>query len=174
MSAALTRSLQSLSLLLNGKARKAYIRRAPIDKAKADRAIFLRLYDFSKEHPQYFALMFLERSVPRISHEYERFAFAREVKRHLMEEVERCIQTSALPSTTRPYVAVRMMTMAILGVASMRLSERLGPNEDADSLARDVIEVVLAGLQSGVALRSTGDWECPAEAPEASTDERAS
>src|SRR5919109_4000075 len=51
------------------------------------RAIFWRLYQFSREHPQYFELMFLDRSVPRITREYERFAFVRETKRHLIEEI---------------------------------------------------------------------------------------
>src|SRR5438477_13129932 len=35
------------------------------------RAIFWRLYEFSCQHPQYFDLMFVDRSVPRISREYE-------------------------------------------------------------------------------------------------------
>ncbi|PYR32260.1 MAG: hypothetical protein DMF90_23970, partial [Acidobacteria bacterium] len=39
-----------------------------------------RLYEFSLEQPQYFALMFVDRSVPRIGREYERFSFAREMK----------------------------------------------------------------------------------------------
>jgi AcrR family transcriptional regulator len=51
------------------------------------RAIFWRLYQFSREHPQYFELMFLDRSVPRITREYERFAFVRETKRHLIANV---------------------------------------------------------------------------------------
>jgi len=143
----------------------------PLDRL---RTIFLRLYEFSREHPQYFALMFLERSVPRISHEYERFAFARKVKQHLMSEVDQCVQAGALPRSTRPYNAVRMLTVGILGVASMRLSGRLGPNEDADALARDVVDVVLAGLKSGVALRATGDWDCAADADEAAGGVRAS
>ena len=29
--------------------------------------MFWRFYEFSKEHPEYFALMFLDRTVPRIS-----------------------------------------------------------------------------------------------------------
>src|SRR3954466_13385482 len=36
----------------------------PIDEMRAG---FWRLYEFSKQHPEYFALMFLDRSVPRIS-----------------------------------------------------------------------------------------------------------
>src|SRR5467141_3867945 len=30
------------------------------------RAVFWRLYEFSRQHPEYFALMFIDRSVPRI------------------------------------------------------------------------------------------------------------
>src|SRR6185369_15408369 len=36
----------------------------PLDRI---RRIFMRLYQFSREHPQYFALMFVDRTVPRIS-----------------------------------------------------------------------------------------------------------
>src|SRR4051794_37342742 len=52
---------------------------APLDRI---RRIFWRLYEFSREQPQYFALMFVDRTVPRISREYERFAFARQMKAH--------------------------------------------------------------------------------------------
>ena len=41
------------------------------------------------------------------------------------------------------------------GGAMMRLSDRLGPGEDADALARDVLTVTLRGLQSSTALEST-------------------
>src|SRR6187431_2841042 len=54
------------------------------------RAIFWRLYEFSREQPQYFALMFVDRSVPRISREYERFAFAREKKDDIVKEIAAC------------------------------------------------------------------------------------
>jgi AcrR family transcriptional regulator len=130
---------------------------APLDRL---RAIFLRLYEFSREHPQYFALMFVERSVPRISREYERFTFAREMKRHLVEEVQACIDAGILPPSVKPFVAIRLLTMGILGLATLRLADRLTASEDADRLAADVIDVVLAGLQSGVPLRSTGAFDC--------------
>src|SRR3954464_3243664 len=47
----------------------------PLERIKA---IFWRLYEFSRQQPQYFELMFVDRSVPRISQAYERFACARE------------------------------------------------------------------------------------------------
>src|ERR1700730_5980518 len=61
---------------------------APVERVHA---AFWRLYEFSREHLQYFALMFCDRSVPRISREYERFAFARELKVHIVEDIEACI-----------------------------------------------------------------------------------
>ncbi len=130
----------------------------PLDRL---RAIFWRLYQFSRDHPQYFALMFVERSVPRISREYERFAFAREMKRHLVEHIQSCIDAGVLPATVKPFVAIRLLTMSIAGLATFSLSDRLAPAEDPDRLAHDVINVVLAGLQSGIELESSGDIDCP-------------
>src|SRR4030088_2650429 len=61
------------------------------------RAVFWRLYEFSCEQPQYFALIFVDRSMPRISREYERFAFARDRKKHITEALQACIDAGALP-----------------------------------------------------------------------------
>src|SRR5260221_14357401 len=106
-------------------------------------------------------MIFVDRLAPRISREYERFTIAREMKRHLDEEIRACIDSGALPAATNPMVAVRLLTAGVLGVAVMRLSERLAPGENADQLAADVLSVALAGLQSGVALESTGAIDCP-------------
>jgi AcrR family transcriptional regulator len=125
----------------------------PLDRI---RAIFWRLYEFSREHPQYFELMFVDRSVPRISREYERFAFARETKRHLIAEIERCVEAGVFPPTVRPAVAMRLLTVGLLGVAVLTLSDRLAPGENPDLLASDVLDATLAGLRSGVALQSLG------------------
>jgi AcrR family transcriptional regulator len=124
----------------------------PLDRI---RAIFWRLYEFSRRHPQYFELMFLDRSVPQISQVYERFAFAREMKTHLVAQIQSCIDAKALPAHVNAHVAFRLLAMGLMGAAMMRLCDRLGPGENADTLARDVLNVTLRGLQSGVTLEST-------------------
>ena len=138
----------------------------PLDRIKT---IFWRLYDFSRQQPQYFELMFVDRSVPRISQAYERFAFAREMKANLVGHVQSCIDSGALPSHLNATVVFRLLTMGLFGAAMMRLSDRFGPGENADTLARDVLAVTLRGLQSGAALESTFvDVDClAAETPAA-------
>ena len=133
---------------------------APLQRV---RAVFWRLYEFSRDQPQYFALMFVDRSVPRINREYQRFAFAREGKQHVIEEIQAGIDAGALPRTLNPAAAMRALMVGVLGVAVLRLSDRLGPEEDADLLAADVLNLTLAGLRSGVALQSSGAAECPLE-----------
>jgi AcrR family transcriptional regulator len=136
----------------------------PIERVKA---IFWRLYEFSRQQPQYFELMFIDRSVPRISQAYERFAFAREMRTHLVAHVQSCIDTGALPAHLNANVVFRLLTLGLLGAVMMRLSDRLGRGEDADTLVRDVLAVTLRGLQSGTALESTFvDFNClPDDAP---------
>jgi AcrR family transcriptional regulator len=136
---------------------------APLDRI---RTIFWHFYEFSREHPQYFALMFVDRSVPRISREYERFAFAREMKASVVAEVQRCVESGALPPTVDPAAAMRTISAGLIGVATLRLSDRLAPGEDADKIAENVLNVAIAGLQSGVALHPITKAACtPVEEP---------
>jgi hypothetical protein len=43
---------------------------------------------------------------------------------------------------------LRIVSSALIGVAVLRVSDRLAPGEDADALARDVLDVTLAGLHA--------------------------
>jgi AcrR family transcriptional regulator len=134
------------------------------------RQIFWRLYQFSCEHPQYFALMFVDRAVPRISREYERFAFAREMKHMTMRHLEAAMREGALPVGTPPAVVMRVLSCAVIGIAVLRLGDRLAPGEDADALARDTLDVALAGLRSAPVLRSSS-VPCALEEPASSPDQ---
>src|SRR2546423_8246375 len=93
------------------------------------RAIFWRVYEFSRQHPQYFELMFVDRSVPRITREYERFAFAREPNRRLTPHLDRCIDAQLPPPTVTPPVALRLLPVGPTGVTVLMTSDRLGPGE---------------------------------------------
>jgi hypothetical protein len=64
--------------------------------------------------------------VPRISREYERFAFARESKR-TSSRARRRASTPATAADARTAVAMRALMVGVLGVAVLRLSDRLRP-----------------------------------------------
>jgi AcrR family transcriptional regulator len=130
---------------------------APIERI---RALFWHFYEFSREQPQYFALMFVDRSVPRITREYERFAFAREMKESVITEIERCIASGALPASVDPTAAMRALGVGLLGVAVMRVSDRLAPGEDPDKMAANVLDLTLAGLKSGAILQPIVNTVC--------------
>lgn len=123
------------------------------------RAAARRLYEFSKEQPQYFALVFLDRRVPRIGREYERFAFMSELRERLLAQTHRCIETGVFPATVQADVALHLLRAPVLGIAALRLSHRLTPR-DADALALDAIETTIAGLRAGAPSHARLDSSC--------------
>src|SRR4029453_488231 len=66
----------------------------PID---ALRAAFWHFYQFSRKHPEYFALMFVDRSVPRITHLRERFSFLSSMKERITGFIQAAIDAGQLP-----------------------------------------------------------------------------
>jgi AcrR family transcriptional regulator len=119
----------------------------PLDEIRMG---FWRLYEFSKDHPEYFALMFLDRSVPRISQDWQRFGFVREMRLRFSEQIQGVIDAGLFPAGTNPDAVFRILMAAIHGVAALRLCERLSPTENADALARDTLEAALTGLRTGI------------------------
>jgi AcrR family transcriptional regulator len=123
---------------------------APLDQV---RSAIWRFYTFSKEQPEYFSLIFVDEAVPRISRDWERFSFVRELRQGIEEQIQKCINDGVFPSADSAPSVFRVLSTAVYGAAVFRLSNRLAPGENADALARDVLEATLAGLQAGVDLR---------------------
>jgi AcrR family transcriptional regulator len=114
------------------------------------RSGFMRLYEFSRAHPEYFSLMFLDRSVPRLSQDWERFGFVREMKKRIESRIQAAIDAGAFPRGTHPEAVFRILMAAIHGVATLALCERLAPGENADALARDTLDAALTGLRARI------------------------
>lgn len=119
------------------------------------RAMFLTYYEFSKTYPEYFALMFLDRSVPRISRDWQRFGFVGEMKHDMVARIQRAIDAGACPPGTSPVAVFRILLTAVHGAAALRLCDRLAPGEDGDALAKATLDVALAGLCAGAALNAS-------------------
>jgi AcrR family transcriptional regulator len=137
------------------------LQQAPSDNPLDDiRAAAWRFYEFSKVQPQYFALVFLDRRVPRIGREYERFTFMSELRSRVRTQMQRCIDEGIFPSTVDANVGLRLIWAPILGIAALRLSERCRADE-ADDLILDAIDTTIAGLQAGAPTHARPSSESP-------------
>ena len=120
------------------------------DPLETLRRRFWRYYEFSKARPEYFALMFVDRSVPRISREWERFGFMRTARDELRDLIARCVDSGVFPASTNPDAVFHILATVVHGAAVIRLSDRFIPRRAADALARDAFEATLEGLRRGV------------------------
>jgi AcrR family transcriptional regulator len=130
------------------------------------RQAFWRVYEFSKTHPEHFALMFLDRTVPAISQNWERFEFVREGKARLGQILQRAVDLGQFPPSTQPHAVFRMLVAVMVGCSVARLCARMGPGDDVDALARDTLEATLTGVRAGF----TATFH-PASLPDPSVEE---
>jgi AcrR family transcriptional regulator len=135
--------------------------RPPIaDPIDALRAKFWRYYEFSKEHPEYFALMFLDRSVPRISKNWNRFGFVGDMRNEMVLRIQEAIASGAFPAGTSPNAVFHVLLTSLHGAATMGLCDRLAEGEDADALARITLDTALKGLRAGAGITNELSFEC--------------
>lgn len=120
-----------------------------MDPLEALQALFLGYYRFARQNPQYFELMFLDRTVPQFCEEWEKFEFMDAKMREAVAVVQRAVDAGVLPTGTEPFAAFHVLWGAIHGPAAAAVCGRLGPGEDPDALARDVFEATLTGLRAG-------------------------
>src|SRR5262249_20948681 len=120
------------------------------DPLNAIRQGFLRYYQFSRKHPEYFDLMFVDRSVPKISHEWERFGFVEQMIDEVRALIQPAVDAALFPADTNADVAFHILWAAVHGPATVAVCDRLAPDENPDALARDTLEAAITGLRAGI------------------------
>jgi AcrR family transcriptional regulator len=116
---------------------------------EALREVLLRFVEFSQEQPEYFALMFVDRSVPRIRDHYQRFPLLIEAKRRMTMLVQQSMDRGELPAGLDVHTVCRLFMNAANGAAIASVCGRMASQEDVRALAADMISLVIAGLRSG-------------------------
>ena len=109
-------------------------------------------YEFSQEQPAYFELMFVDRSVPRITQQWDGFELLQRMLAEAVATVQQAIDEGSLPASLNPDTAMHMLWASLIGPAVIAIRHRLSSGENYDALARDVLNATIAGLQSGVAV----------------------
>jgi AcrR family transcriptional regulator len=131
---------------LDAKVRSAMVTGDPLENV---RACWWAFYEFSKEQPEYFLLMFVDRSVPRITQQWDGFELLQQMLGNAVAAIQTAIDAKAFPATLSPNVAMHMLWAGLIGPAVVGIRHRLASGEDYDALARDVLNATIAGLQSG-------------------------
>ncbi len=144
---------------LDEKVRSAMRTGDPLEDVRANWWAF---FEFSQEQPAYFLLMFVDRSVPRITQQWEGFEFLQQMLQNAEGAIQKAIDAGALPKTVNPNVAMHMLWAALIGPAVVGIRHRLATGEDYDALARDVLNATIAGLQAGVTTTFVS-CKCPGE-----------
>jgi AcrR family transcriptional regulator len=119
----------------------------PLERLRAGLWAF---YQFAKANPEYFALMFLDRSVPSLSQDFERFEFFQPITARAAADVRACIDRGQFSRRLDPASALHVLWVGVLGAATIGLAQRLAPGEDPDALAHDVLESLLAGFTTNL------------------------
>ena len=132
---------------LDAKVRAAMTTDDPLENV---RGCWWAFYEFSQEQPAYFQLLFVDRSVPRITQEWEGFEFLQQMLTNAVSAIQKAIDAGSLPTTLSPNAAMHMLWASLIGPAVVGLRHRLASGEDYDALARDVLNATIAGLQAGV------------------------
>jgi AcrR family transcriptional regulator len=127
-----------------------------VDPMEKIRFICRHFFHFSVEYPEHFALMFLDRTVPRLTDHYQLFPMLVEMKRRFAAIIQIAIERGEFPATTNPHSVSRVLMTAVLGVATARLCNRMGGREGGEALVNDMIEVAIAGVKAGVTLSAPG------------------
>jgi AcrR family transcriptional regulator len=110
-------------------------------------------YEFSRSDREYFALMFIDRAVPSLSQDFQRFEFVQETTSRAEADIRALIEAGRFSAGLDPAAALHVLWVGILGAATISLGQRLAPGEDPDALAHDLLESLLAGFTTD--LRST-------------------
>jgi AcrR family transcriptional regulator len=114
------------------------------------RQMLFAYYRFARDQPQFFALMFLDRSVPRLCEQWDRDAFMAASVEAAVSVIRRATDAGVFPADTDPCALFHVLWAAVHGATAVAVCGRLGPDEDPDALVHDVIETVIAGARAGV------------------------
>ncbi len=128
---------------------KAAMRHA--DPLEDVRACWWAFYEFSKEQSEFFELMFVDRSVPQVTEQWEGFEFLQQLMDNGVSCIQKAIDAGALPASLNAQVAMHVLWAALIGPSVVGIRHRQASREDYDALARDVLETTIAGLRSGIA-----------------------
>jgi AcrR family transcriptional regulator len=116
----------------------------PLDRL---RDVIVGVFDFAKRYPEYFYLLFLDRSTPRLKLESLR-AYSGPMRPFMGEILDECVAAGELEPGLDPWSVYSVIWTSMQGLAAQYVCDRLPPF-DPDNYARVMADLVIAGLKGG-------------------------
>jgi AcrR family transcriptional regulator len=116
---------------------------------EALREYFLRYYEFSKAHPAFFQLLWVEHAAPRVPEDYEGMERSVSIGVAL---AQRALDEKSIPGDLAPHTVTGALWSAVQGPAVLGLLYNAGGDDNRaeyDQLAVCLLDLALGGLQSG-------------------------
>jgi AcrR family transcriptional regulator len=113
------------------------------------RHFFWGIFDFAKLYPEYFYLIFLDRSAPRLTPESGGLRVVHEIGARVRVLLDDCVAAGDLAPGLDPYTVYNVLCSSIHGIAAQYVCDRLPLGIDADAQAHAVVDLAIAGLKSG-------------------------
>ena len=110
------------------------------------RSIFVRYYQFTKTHPEYFTLLYVDPSTPRINTEIEPLT---RMTLETMARLKRCTDAGVFPANTGTTVSV-VLWSNVHGAAVLRQIQEVAPNQNFDTLAVAGLDTMIAAIRAGL------------------------
>ncbi|MGE0392977.1 MAG: TetR/AcrR family transcriptional regulator [Vicinamibacterales bacterium] len=117
------------------------------DDALADfRAIFTNYYAYSKAHPEYFALLYVDPSAPHLT--YETSALKR-MADETNQRFVRCLEAGVFADHTPVHVPGLFWAL-VHGIAVLRRVQAMPPDANFDPQVTVGLDLLIAGLKAGL------------------------
>jgi len=116
---------------------------------------YLRYYDFSKAHPEYFTLLWMD-PVAATSQQEPQIAMILRMSEDVGRRLQRCVREGLMPPDLNLDLAGSVLLAAVHGVAVMGLTGRPPlTREGLDSIARHLLDSAILGLRNGLVRTQT-------------------
>jgi AcrR family transcriptional regulator len=126
------------------------------DPVENVRLIYWRYYLFTKSHPDYFTLLYVDPSAPPIDDERPQAEPLRRMRDESGRRLQRCLDEGIFPAKTAAIVPVGPLLWSIVhGAAVLRRVQRLTPTTDFDAIAATGLDLAINAIRAGLLEAST-------------------
>jgi AcrR family transcriptional regulator len=113
------------------------------------RQFFWGTFEFARLHPEYFHLIFLDRSAPRLSADSPALKILFDSVADLQHLLDDCVAAGELPAGLDVVAVHQVVSSSLHGTAALLVCNRLPPRAVAEVQASAVLDLAIRGLRAG-------------------------